>query len=273
MRKILLTLVLGLCSLTLLACKNQEEETTIAREDQFVVGLECAYAPFNWTSTTKTITSVLIDGGTGYCDGYDVKIARLIALHLDKVLVVKAIDWDGLIPALNDKTIDAIIAGMSPTEERKLSIDFSEVYYRSEQVVVVKKDGEFANATSVNDFSGAKITGQANTLQVELTGQLTGAEKATPLPDYASLVTATTSDTVDGFIAELPVAMQVISTNPSLKYISFAEGSGFSVNEEDITTSIGLRKNDTVLKAQINEVLATISLEVRNEWMSVFVSQ
>ena len=69
----------------------------------------------------------------------------------------------GLVPALQSGKIDAIIAGMSPTEERKQTIDFSENYYTSDFVMVVKKGGPFEGATSIQDFSGAKITGQLNT--------------------------------------------------------------------------------------------------------------
>ncbi|NLC95459.1 MAG: transporter substrate-binding domain-containing protein, partial [Bacilli bacterium] len=244
---------------------------TVNREDQFIVGLECGYAPFNWTTSKSTITSVKIDNASGYCDGYDVKIARLIAVHLDKQLVIKALAWEALIPQLQAGNIDAIIAGMSPTEERKQSIDFSDVYFTSEQVVVVRKDSPFVNVTSIHDFEGARITAQKETLQEELIDQMTGAIKATSLEDYAALVLATASGAVDGFIAELPVAMSVVMNNSQLTYIRFSERNGFEIDESYITTAIGLRKGDTVLRDQINAVLASISQETRETWMEYFI--
>ena len=51
-----------------------------------------------------------------YAEGYDVQMAKAIASSLGKVLIIMAIEWDGLIPALESNRIDAIIAGMSPTE-------------------------------------------------------------------------------------------------------------------------------------------------------------
>ena len=74
---------------------------------------------------------VKIDGNAEYAGGYDVEIAKKIADGLGKELVIVKTEWDGLVPALISGKIDAIIAGMSPTEERKETIDFSDNYYTS----------------------------------------------------------------------------------------------------------------------------------------------
>ena len=66
---------------------------------------------------------VKISGQPGYADGYDVVMAKYIAERLGKRLVIKAIEWDGLITALQNGEIDAIIAGMSPTEARKQTVN------------------------------------------------------------------------------------------------------------------------------------------------------
>ena len=59
----------------------------------FVVGMECNYAPFNWTQVNETKTSVPLEGG-GFADGYDVAIAKAIADYLGKDLVIKKMSWD-----------------------------------------------------------------------------------------------------------------------------------------------------------------------------------
>ena len=107
------------------------------------VGMECAYKPFNWTDMgTPTLGAVAISGegneGT-YANGYDVQIAQYVANKLGMTLEIYAIEWDGLLPALNSGTVDAIIAGMSPTAEREEQIDFTNVYYSSNLVVIYKK--------------------------------------------------------------------------------------------------------------------------------------
>ena len=107
------------------------------------VAMECAYAPFNWTDMGEpSLGAVPISsqGSEGmYANGYDVQIAQYIANKLGMKLEIYAIAWDGLLPALQSGTVDAIIAGMSPTAEREEQIDFTEVYYSSNLVIIYKK--------------------------------------------------------------------------------------------------------------------------------------
>lgn len=70
-----------------------------------------------------------------------------------------------------------IIAGMSPTAERKKEIAFSSSYYTSVPVLLVKKDSTYANAKSLNDFNGAKITSQQGVYLYDLIAQITGAKR------------------------------------------------------------------------------------------------
>lgn len=279
MRKLFLTLTIGVFALTLAACSNNTKTLKVDRADQLVVGLECAYAPYNWTTSEPTLTSVKIADGQAYCDGYDVKMARLIAISLDKELVIKSLDWNGLIPALQSEQIDAIIAGMSPTSKRKLTIDFTDAYYRSaeesQQTVVVLANGSYKDATSILDFSGADIAAQLGTLQDEegLIEQMTGATHATALDDYSNLAAALEAGTIDGFIAEHPVATQIANNNTNLKVITFTAGNGFDLNEAFTTTAIGVRKADTDLRDAINVVLAGITEEQRSAWMQDFIER
>ena len=107
------------------------------------VAMECAYAPFNWTDMgTPTLGAVAISGEgkeNMYANGYDVQIAQYVANKLGMKLEVYSYEWDGLIPALNSGAVDAIIAGMSPTAEREEQIDFTNVYYSSNLVIIYKK--------------------------------------------------------------------------------------------------------------------------------------
>ncbi len=107
------------------------------------VGMECAYQPFNWTETSaKTVGAVAIsgEGKEGlYANGYDVQIAQYVANKLGLKLEIYAIEWDSLLPALNSGTIDAVCAGMSPTAERAQEVDFTQTYYESNLVVIIKK--------------------------------------------------------------------------------------------------------------------------------------
>lgn len=104
------------------------------------ISMECAYDPFNWTQTSVANGAVPISGAPGqYANGYDVQIAKYIAAELGMSLEIVRNEWDSLIPAVTSGAVDCVIAGMSPTDERKQEADFSDCYYRSNLVIIYKK--------------------------------------------------------------------------------------------------------------------------------------
>jgi ABC-type amino acid transport substrate-binding protein len=268
MRKVLFFVVMLLGAVALASCSSYEQ-FDLETETEFVVGLEAAYAPFNWSTSVQNDYTVPLAGQPGvYVDGYDVVVARLIADELGLNLVIKAIDWDGLIPALLSGEIDMIIAGMSPTTERAQTVAFSEEYFRSEQVMVVSTSGAYANATSLSNFNGARVVAQLGTLQDDLIDQIIGVNHLQPLDTYAMLATAVSQNAADAFIAELPVAQGMVAANSNLKIIRFADGQGFTVSDEDVVVSVALRQEDVNLLSAVNDALANISTEQRNQIMA-----
>lgn len=237
----------------------------VQEKGTIVVGMECAYAPYNWAQTTANEYTVAIQNNM-YADGYDVQVAKKIAEHLGVTLVIQPLEWDGLIPALNANSIDLVIAGMSPTAERKESIDFSDTYYDSNLVMVIRADGNYTNATKISDFAGAKITGQLNTFHYSVIDQIAGVQKQTALPDFAALTSSLKSGTIDGYVCEEPGAISAVTAYSEFKYIEFAEGDGFKYNPEDASISVGLRKGST-LTEKVNEALAKISKAEREKMM------
>lgn len=107
------------------------------------IGMECAYEPYNWTDTEGTslgAVPISSEGQQGlYANGYDVQIAQYVANKLGLKLEIYAMEWDSLIPAVNSGAIDAIVAGMSPTAERSEQLDFTDTYYESNLVVIIRK--------------------------------------------------------------------------------------------------------------------------------------
>lgn len=107
------------------------------------VGMECAYEPYNWTDTEGNKLGDVPISGEGkdglYANGYDVQVAQYVANRLGMKLEIYAMDWESLIPAVQSGTIDAVVAGMSPTAERAKEIDFTNTYYESNLVVIIRK--------------------------------------------------------------------------------------------------------------------------------------
>lgn len=236
--------------------------------DQFRVGMEAGYAPFNWTQTTDSNGAVPIQGeeGSAYAGGYDVQIAKKIAEGLGKELVIVKTQWDGLAPALKSGTIDAIIAGMSPTAERRQEIDFTDPYYESHLVIVVRKDSPYAKAKSLEDFSGAKITAQLNTFHYTVIDQIPNVQKEQAMRDFSAMRVALASGIIDGYVSERPEGVTAVGANPDLKMVEFSEENGFQTSPEDVQIAVGMRKGDSDLE-KVNQILAGISEEERTALM------
>lgn len=239
-------------------------DSAAAEDNTFRVGLECGYPPFNWTQLDDSNGAVKIEGTAEYAGGYDVEIAKRIAEGLGKELVIVKTKWEGLEPALTSGKIDAIIAGMSPTEERKKNIDFSDNYYKSDLVMVVKKGGPYENATSIQDFAGAKITAQLSTFHYTVIDQIEGVKKQPAMDNFPAMRVALESGVIDGYVSERPEAISAQAANPNFKMIEFEDG--FVTSDDDTAIAIGLVKGSK-LKDKINEILAGISEEERKQIM------
>lgn len=267
----LFSMVFLAAMLFLAGCGSGGSETASSSEGEdntFKVGLEAAYAPFNWTQGDDSNGAVKIDGNAEYAGGYDVEIAKRIAEDLGKELVIVKTEWDGLVPALTSGKIDAIIAGMSPTAERKETIDFSDHYYTSELVMVVKKGGKYEGATTLADFKGAKITAQLNTFHYSVIDQIEGVSKETAMESFPAMRVALESGMIDGYVSERPEAVSASAANENFAMVEFTDG--FETSEEDTAIAVGLEKGSN-LTEQINESLKAISEEERQEIMDTAI--
>lgn len=227
------------------------------------VGMECNYAPFNWTTTTTNeFTQPITD--VDYADGYDVVMATKLADAIGRKVQIVKLDWDNLILSLKNDQIDAIIAGMTDTPEREKEVAFTSPYHESEEVMIVKKDGEYAGADDIQAFSGATVQGQMNTIYDEVIDQIDGVTHQPAAETFPAAIQALEAGAVDGVVSELPVANGVVAANPDLSIVRFAEGKGF---DADTTVSIAVRKEDTGLKDQLESALSAISTDERNQLM------
>lgn len=254
-------LLLMTLALLVMSCGGTKKNENVLR-----VGMECGYAPFNWFQNDDKNGAVKTDGG--YCGGYDVEIAKIIANGLGKELVIVKTEWDALLgPALTSNKIDINIAGMSATPERKQSLAFSKPYYDSDLVVVVAKDGKYANAKTINDFAGAKITGQLNTLHYNVIDQMAGVDKQPALENFPAMIVALNSNKIDGYVSERPGAMAAQLANPNLTYIAFDKETGFKYETDEVFVSIGMKQGNDQLLEQINKILDGITPEQKQKLM------
>ncbi len=260
MKRVLTLLILALlcagCSAP--ASGNNDDSSNVLK-----VGMECNYAPFNWTQVEDSETAEPISS-VDYCDGYDVVMAARIASELGMDVQIVKTDWDNLIPALNNNDIDLIIAGMTATPDRAEAVNFTNPYYESQMVVVVRADSELTNITNIQELSGYNVLGQLNTLYDEIIDQIEGVNHLTPQESYPRMVLSLQTGEADAITAEMPVALGVVAANPDLAIVTFDGENGFIA---DTTVSIAARKSDTELLNKVQGVLDTISQDERNTMM------
>lgn len=272
MKKIIAVVLSLLFVLGLAGCgaANTESGAEGTKSEVLKVGMECAYAPFNWTQTDDSEGAVKIANAEGYANGYDVQVAKKIAEALGVTLEIYAYEWDALIPAVDSGALDCIIAGMSPTDERKETIDFSSNYYVSNLIIITKKDSKYASAKSLADFVGAKIAAQDATFHATAMEQIKNVDGSV-MKDFTLLYTAVTAGTIDGYIAEEPTGAYGIKNNDSLTYVHLVNNdTGFKCSENDPAIAVGIKKG-SALNAKISAAIDALSDSERNEIMNKMI--
>lgn len=231
------------------------------------VAMECAYAPFNWTQATNANNAVKIVDSNEYCNGYDVQMAKKIADYLGYDLEIYKTEWTGIPTAIDSGKIDAGICGMTVNADRKKAFDFSNPYYLADFVVLTKKDGKFANATSIADLKGAICTSQQSTAWYDLLPQIPDGKIQPAIADVPTMLVALGSGKCEVVTANKPTGLAAVKADSSLKMITFADGMGFKIDAEQTHVAVAVKKGNDDLREKINKALANISEADRNKMM------
>lgn len=234
------------------------------------VGMECAYAPYNWTQMDDSNGAVPIANNPGaYANGYDVMIAKKICEANGWELEVMAIGWDGLVPALNAGQLDAVIAGQSMTETRLQEVDMAGPYFYASIVCVTRKDSPLASATGISQLSGS-CTAQTGTIWYDsCLPQIKDAQRMPASETAPAMIMAVTSGTVDFICTDMPTAMGACATYDNLVILDFSGSEdNFQVDAGEINIGISVVKGNTTLLDAMNAVLGEMTVEDMNRIMN-----
>ncbi|MDD6601719.1 transporter substrate-binding domain-containing protein [Parafannyhessea umbonata] len=235
------------------------------------VGMEAAYAPYNWQTTQKSEYTIPIENVDGaYADGYDVQFAKVVGKALGMKPVAVKMSFSGLIDALNNGQIDVIIAGMSATKERKQSIDFSKPYFVGGFGLLVKKDSKYASAKSLEDFSGAAVLGQKDTLLDTVIDEIPSVNHLTPVDSVPNQLSQLDQGTCDAITYNTENTNGFLRANPDLVAIQFEKGKGF---KETVPANVGLAKGQKKVLAKINKALAAVDQDTRTKMFDAAVER
>ncbi len=182
---------------------NSTGKTTDKKE--LVVGTEPSFAPFEFP-----------DKQSGELTGFDIELIRALGKRAGyEKVTIKGMGFDALIPALDTGNIDVAIAGMSITDARKQKVNFTDPYYESGLMTIVRKDND--SIKGLDDLKGKTIAVQLGTTGAEAAGKIQGA-------------TVKTFDTSDTACLELKNggADAVISDLPVLQYFLKQGGNAYA---------------------------------------------
>lgn len=251
MKKGFMKMVLGTMSLlALAACGNTSGTANSAAEadgalqeikdsGKLVVGTCADYPPYEWH---------LVQDGEDKIIGFDIDIAQAIADELGVELEVKDMDFDGLIPALSTGKIDMIIAGMNPTEERKQSVDFTDIYYTQKDALVIKSE-DAKDIRSEDDLKKASLATQKATIQETYLLENFPDAEIQSVPKLNTAILYLVTGKVDAVLMVETVARRYVEENEGL------EIADFDVASKPNESAIAVAKDSADFLEEVNDIL------------------
>lgn len=231
-------------------CSSSDEEgpgsnkynLTTVKEGYLTVATSPDYAPFEFYSLNENGDPTLV--------GFDMSLAQNIADYLGLTLELVPMDFDGTITELGSKKCDLSMAGYSPDPDRLIYMDFSDIYYTSEQAFVSTKSmaGKITSMEDANDPQ-YKIGVQIGSIQAGLAKEYTPNADIVELSKVTDIIAELISGKLDGAFIETPVVEAYASNYPELQIVS-------TVPYEDNGSVLGVSKGNADLLKYVNEAIA-----------------
>ncbi|KZE66352.1 ABC transporter substrate-binding protein [Fictibacillus phosphorivorans] len=215
--------------------KSSSNTGSESSEKTLVMATSADYPPYEFVETAKG----------GDIVGFDIDVAYHIAKQLGYKIEIKDMDFNGLIPALDSGKADFVIAGMTPNEERKKTVDFSDEYYAAQQLIVTKDK----SIQSVEDLEGKKLGVQLASIQEKEADKLLKKHtfEVVQRNKVTELVQEMKSNRVDAAIIEDAVAYEFLKKNKEL--------TSFALPESDAAGSAIAFPKESELTEKFNKEL------------------
>jgi polar amino acid transport system substrate-binding protein len=249
MKKLMISII-ALLLLTLTGCSEKKESITVLTNS--------GYEPYEMVNTS------------GELIGFDIELMEAIAVEMGISIEWKDVAFDGIIASLQSGQAEIAIAGISPSEERRKMVDFSDIYYNSEAGLTnyLLFDSE-SKITGLDDLKGLVVSAQMGTVQAGLLESLSTEYDFTVdlRTNNTQIVEEIKSGRIDVVVVEKAIAVTILEMNPFLQELGF-ESSLDDESGNAIAVSIG-----SDYTAQINEALQILKdngtyQELVNKWFN-----
>ncbi|AJS61439.1 amino acid ABC transporter substrate-binding protein [Paenibacillus sp. IHBB 10380] len=207
---------------------------------KLILGTSAEFAPYEFHKTIN---------GKDQIVGFDIAIAKEIATDMGAELVIEDMGFDSLLSALQSGRVDLVISGLTPTDERRKSIDFSNNYYQSHQVIVVRAKDQDKYPT-MKELENEKIGAQKGSIQEEIGLSIVGAQ-LTSLDRIPDLMMQLQTNRVNAVILEDTVAIGYLDSDTVL--------AGAVPEDSEAQAAIGIRKGNEALLNTVNDTLARLT--------------
>ena len=206
---------------------------------KLVVGTEAQYAPYEFKDLNASFA------------GCDMWLAQQIADHMGVELEVVDMSFDGIIPAVKSGQVDLGIAAFTKTPERAEEIDFSDLYEKSAQLLIVKAGNADLYSTK-ESLAGQKVGAQKGTIQSQLIQTALPDSELFELEKYPALALEVQNGNIAGLVVDQAVGESLIATsNGGLEVSNFA----FTSEEAAFGKAVVAAKGSEDLLAEVNTVI------------------
>lgn len=203
--------------------------------DALVFGTNAEFPPFEFVTS---------EGVIGEYDGIDMCIAKEVAEQMGKKAEINNIEFDSLLVALEKGQIDAVIAGMTVTDKRKKSVNFTTPYYTATQVMIVKEDSAIAKASDMADKKICVVQGYTGETCVKKLGyNYESFKKGT------EAVLELVNGKCDVVVIDSATANQYLKDNKGLKIVEDSEAF------ESEEYAIAVKKGNDELLDDLNKAI------------------
>lgn len=226
MKKFVKSLLMGALVLSL--------SVSAMAKDKIFVGTNAEFPPFEYLDK-------------GEVTGFDIELVNELGKVMDADIKVIDMAFDGLLPALQMKKVDLVIAGMTATEERKKTVSFTQPYYTASQVIIVKEGNN--SIKSFDDLKGKKVAVMLGFTGDTIVSEIEGVNVERFNAAYAGIM-ALQADKVEAVVLDSEPAKNYVKQNPGLV---LAEADA-----EQEEYAIALRKNDKALLEKVEKALAEV---------------
>ncbi|MBF1048877.1 MAG: transporter substrate-binding domain-containing protein [Peptostreptococcus sp.] len=254
MKKNISKLILLVMSLVLVvgctATKNSNENdkadvlSKIKANGKLVVGTAPGYPPFEFTVNKSGKSQVV---------GADIDLAKKIADEIGVELEIKAMDFDALIMALQSSKVDMVITSMTPTEERKKSVDFSDVYFEGTNSIIVNSNFS-KDISKEDDLKNIVLGVQRGSVQEIYAKEVLKAPKIKSLTAIPDLIADMKNGNIDGIIASTVVAKINANQYEGIKLIDVNLSQA---NKEEAAIAIKKGDNKSLLEI-VNKTIKSL---------------